>query len=68
MKRRRIKQTLSLEERLTQAVKQLREQAKLLPRGKLRETLVRKARQAEEAARINEWLRSSDLRHGPRRP
>lgn len=30
MKRRRIKQTLSLEERLTQAAKQFRAQAKLL--------------------------------------
>jgi hypothetical protein len=68
MKRRRIPQTLSLEERLTQAAKQLREKAKLLPSGTLRETLLRKARQAEEGAYMNEWLRSSDLRHGPRRP
>ena len=49
MKRRRIKQTLSLEERLTEGAKQLREQASLHPPGTLRETLLRKARQGRRA-------------------
>jgi hypothetical protein len=44
MERRRFKQTLSLEERLAQEAERLREQAKQLPAGAERETLLRKAR------------------------
>lgn len=61
MQRRRIKQVQSLEERLEEEAKRLREQAKLLPPGTLRETLLRKARQAETGSHISEWLRSSEL-------
>ncbi|WP_334395111.1 hypothetical protein [Bradyrhizobium sp. AZCC 2289] len=61
MLRRRFKQTKSLEERLSEEAKRLREKAKSLPPGAVREGLLRKARQAETASRINEWLSSPGL-------
>jgi len=42
-------------------VKRLREEAKTLPPGALREGKLRKARQAETAAHIDDWLRSPGL-------
>jgi hypothetical protein len=62
MKRRRFKQTLSLEERLAEEGKRLREEAKLLQPGAAREALVRRARQAETGSHMSEWLRSPGLR------
>lgn len=56
-----FKQTESLEERLAEEAKQLREQAQLLPPGPLRENVLRKARQAETGSRMSEWLRSPGL-------
>ncbi|MEY9138526.1 hypothetical protein ABIE79_010054 [Bradyrhizobium diazoefficiens] len=53
--------TPSLEERLDREATNLREQAKLLPPGKLRELTLRKARQNYVAAHINEWLTSPGL-------
>jgi hypothetical protein len=61
MLRRRFKQTVSLEERLSQEAKRLREQAKLLPPGAEREALIRKARQAETGSHMSEWLSSPGL-------
>lgn len=61
MPRRRIKQTLSLEERLSEEAKRLREEAKLLLPGAAREALLRKARQAETGAHMSEWLSSPEL-------
>jgi hypothetical protein len=61
MPRRRFKQTQSLEERLSEEAKRLRAEAKSLPHGAVREALLRKARQAETASRINEWLSSPGL-------
>ena len=46
-KRRRFKQTLSLEKRLAEEAKRMREQAELLPHGPRRDQIVRKARQCE---------------------
>jgi hypothetical protein len=60
-RRRRLKQTQSLEERLAQEAQSLREQAATLPHGPEREALVRKARQAETGSHMSEWLRSSGL-------
>ncbi|MEY9466300.1 hypothetical protein [Bradyrhizobium ottawaense] len=60
--RRRIKQTISLEERLAAEALRLREQAKLLPPGIERERAIRKARLAETGSHISEWLRSPGLR------
>jgi hypothetical protein len=62
MLRRRFKQTQSLEEPLVEEAKRLREEAKLLPPGALREEMIRKARQAETASHMNEWLTSPGLR------
>lgn len=61
-RRRRFKQTTSLEHRLETEAKRLREQAKALPPGAERDELTRKARQAEIGSRMNEWLTSPGLR------
>lgn len=58
--RRRFKQTQSLEERLSQQAKRLREEARRLPPGATREALLRKARQAETGSHMSEWLRSPE--------
>ena len=61
MLRRRFKQTQSLEERLSEEAKRLRDEAKSLPPGALREALLRKARQADTGSHMSEWLRSPEL-------
>jgi hypothetical protein len=45
--RRRVKQTVALEERLAEETKRLRETAKSLPPGAARDEMIRKARQAK---------------------
>jgi hypothetical protein len=62
MQRRRFKQTISLEARLSEEAKRLRDEARLLPPGALREELIRKARHAETASHMSEWLTSPGLR------
>jgi len=62
MLRRRFKQTQSLKQRLVEQVKHLREEAKLKRPGVEREELLRKARQTETAAHIDEWLSSPGLK------
>ena len=62
MQRRRFKQTQSLEVRLAEEAKRLRREAKLLPPGAKRDEMIRKARQAETATHMNEWLTSPGLR------
>jgi hypothetical protein len=61
MKRRRFEHTFSLEERLAEEAKVLREEAKTLPPGPERETLLRKARQDEIGAHMAEWITSPGL-------
>jgi hypothetical protein len=61
MERRRFKHAQSLEERLAEEAKRLRAEAKLLPPGAERDALIRKARQAEIASHMNEWLTSPGL-------
>ena len=56
--RRRFKQPKSLKERLIEKAKICREEAKSLQPGALRDALLRKARQSETAAHMDEWLRS----------
>ena len=56
MKRRRIKHEASFEERLAEHARRLKEQAKALPPGKERDGLMRRARQAEVTANLNQWL------------
>jgi hypothetical protein len=58
MRRRRIHHVMSLEERLLEEAKRLREEARLLPPGVERETLLRKARQCDTGSHMSEWLRS----------
>ena len=62
MQRRRFKQITSLEGRLAEEAKRLREEARLLPLGAVREELMRKARQAETGSHMTEWLTSPGLR------
>ena len=61
MLRRRFKNILSFPDRLEQEAKALKDQARELRPSKQRETLLRKARQLETAAHINEWLASPGL-------
>jgi hypothetical protein len=62
-KRRRFKQTQPLEVRLAAEAKRLREQAQMLPRGRLRDAVERKAIQVEAAYEVSELLRSPGLEH-----
>ncbi|WFU57749.1 hypothetical protein QA639_09690 [Bradyrhizobium pachyrhizi] len=57
-RRRRVRQITSLEERLTEEAKSLRQEAKTLPPGIEKEMLLKKARQNDAAAQMTEWLRS----------
>jgi hypothetical protein len=59
--RRRVVQLSSLEARLAEKAKRLREEAKALPHGSAREDMIRKARQAETGSHMSEWLRSPGL-------
>jgi hypothetical protein len=62
MRRQRIDRTSSLEERLLDQAQRFRDQAKTLRPGRERDELIRKARQAETASHINEWVASPGLR------
>ena len=62
MLRRRFEQTQSLEPRLSEHAKRLRAEAKLLPPGAARDEIIRRARRAEIAVHIDEWLTSPGLR------
>ncbi|WP_347710894.1 hypothetical protein [Bradyrhizobium sp. CB1650] len=70
MQRRRFKQVLSFQERLLKFAQDSREQAKALPPGKEKDQLLVKARQADTAAHIDDWLHlpafSHQLRNGAR--
>lgn len=61
VQRRRFKQLLSLSERLEQEARRLRARAENLPHGPEREQILRKARQAETATHVDEWLSSPGL-------
>ncbi|SHN80597.1 hypothetical protein SAMN05444170_4435 [Bradyrhizobium erythrophlei] len=61
MQRRRFKQITSLEQRLSEEAKRLREQAKKLPPSSDRERLLRKAREDEMAAQMTGWIASPGL-------
>jgi hypothetical protein len=64
---RRIKQILSLEERLAAEAMRVGEEAKLLPPGIVRDTVFRKARQCETGSCVSEWVSSPGLQP-PTRP
>ena len=61
LKRRRFKQTLSLSERLVQNVEHLKMQLAMLPPGPERDHFMKRIRQNETAANIDQWLRSPGL-------
>ena len=61
IKRRRVKQTQSLEERMADYANKLRQEAKALPPGSEREQMLKRARQAEVGAHMSEWLQSPGL-------
>jgi hypothetical protein len=61
MQRRRFKNMLSFPDGLTREAERFREEADKLPYGPQRHDLERKARQAETAAHIDEWLKSPGL-------
>ena len=60
VRRNRRKQTVCFDDRLKSAAKEARQAAQTMPHGAEREDLLKKARQAESARRINEWLMSRD--------
>ena len=60
--RRRDKQPQNPEERLAADAKRLREEARLLSPGPVRDEMLRRARQAETGSHMSEWLRSPGLR------
>ena len=62
MLRRRFKQTETLEQRLASEARRLREEARLLPPNPARSEVLRKARQAETAAHLSDWLHSPGLK------
>ena len=59
--RRRPKQTLSLQERLAAFAKEVREHAANLRPGPEKENLLRRARQADTAAHLDQWASSPGL-------
>jgi hypothetical protein len=61
MQRRRFKSTLTFPERLTKEVERLRKEAETKPPGQERDDLLRKARQAETAVHMEQWLSSPGL-------
>lgn len=60
-RRRRFKQTQSLETRLAEAAKRLREEARKLPPGSEQADLLRKAREDEMVAQMAGWISSPGL-------
>jgi len=60
-RRRRFKQFLSLQDRLSAWAEQVRGQANHLPPGPERDALLKKARQADTAAHLGEWANSPGL-------
>jgi hypothetical protein len=62
MKRRQFKADRALGERLIKEARIARERADQLPPGAEREDLLEKAREADVAAHMNEWVNSPGLR------
>lgn len=60
-RRLRIKHEISFEERLAAEAMRFREAAKEAKPGLERELLMRRARQAETASQMSQWLRSPGL-------
>jgi len=61
MQRRSFKENAPLNQRLTEQAERLRKEAQGTAPGVMRDQLIRQARQAETASRIQEWLSSPGL-------
>ena len=61
LKRRRFHQTRSLTDRLAAWAEEVREQAAKLPAGPERDALLKKLRQADTAAHLEDWANSPGL-------
>ena len=61
-RRNRFKQTDPLEQRLSTEADKLRKLARGTPPGIERDSLLRRARQCDDGAKMSEWLRSAELR------
>jgi len=61
-KRRRYKQQLTLQDRISAWMKQVQQQASKLPPGPERDALLKKARQADVANHLQDWAKSPGLR------
>lgn len=61
MQRRRFKQILTFPDRLANEAARLRDEAERLPQGPERDELLKKARQADDAIQMDNWLRSPGL-------
>ncbi|WJR77355.1 hypothetical protein [Bradyrhizobium sp. NP1] len=61
MQRRHFEQIRTFPERLSELAHRLREQAQTMRPGKDRDSLLQKARQADTAAHIDEWVSSPGL-------
>ena len=63
MQRRHFKHTLTFPDRLARHAKRLREEAETKPPGHPeRDVLLRKARQSDTAAHIDQWVSSQGLK------
>jgi hypothetical protein len=61
MERRRLKQEISLQDRIIAWAKEVRAQAAGLPPGPERDQLLKKVRQAETAMHLDDWANSPEL-------
>jgi hypothetical protein len=66
-RRRRFRQTTSLQDRLEAWSKTLRERAEKLPPGPTRDELLKKLRQAHTAAHIDDWANPPGIQGQPDR-
>jgi hypothetical protein len=58
IERRRFRQSISFQDRLATFAEDVRDKAAKLPPGIEREYMLRKARQADTAARLDDWANS----------
>ena len=61
-RRRRIQHEKSFRERLAEEAQRFRVEADKLPPGMARELLLRRARQADTASHMDDWLKSAGLK------
>ena len=61
LKRRRYKQSQTLKDRLIAFAEDVRAKASLMPPSAEKDDMLRRARQADTASHLNEWLNSPGL-------